>query len=72
MKISVAVRPGSGEEKVEELGEGKYKVWVKDPPVKGLANKAVVYVLAKHLGVSQSQVRIVSGYTSRNKIIEVL
>lgn len=69
MKIRVQVKAGSGEYKVEELGPGEYKVWVKDPPERGLANRAVIMVLAKHLGVSRSALAISTGHTSRTKIV---
>ena len=41
------------------------------PPVDGAANKALTVFLAGALGVSRSSVRIVSGETSRLKIVEV-
>jgi len=41
------------------------------PPVDGAANKALVAFLAGALGVSRSSVRIVSGETSRLKIVAV-
>jgi len=72
MRLFVTVQPGSGEVRIESLGEGKFKVWVKERPVKGLANKAVVYVLSKHLNILQSQICIVSGHTSRMKTIEIV
>lgn len=63
------MRAGSGEERVEEIGSNEYKVWVREAPERGLANKAVIYALAKHLGVAQSSLKIISGHTSRTKII---
>ena len=71
MKINVQARPGAREEKVEKIDEGNFRVWVKEPPVQGKANAAIIRVLAGYFGVSQSQVRIISGYTSRAKIIAI-
>ncbi|HEY4515361.1 MAG TPA: DUF167 domain-containing protein [Candidatus Paceibacterota bacterium] len=71
MKISVQARPGAREELVEELGYGKYRVWVKEPPEKGLANKAIVYALSQYFRVTQASVRMISGHTSRNKVMIV-
>ena len=71
MKIFIATKPGAFEEKIEEIDETHYKVWVVEPPEKGLANRGLARVLAKHFGVSQSQVRVVSGFSSRNKIVEI-
>ena len=70
MKIQVRVKPNS---KTEEIGqEGKFfLVRVKEPAKEGRANRAVIRLVAQHFNVSQSRVRIVSGFNSRNKIIEV-
>jgi len=69
MKIFVKANPSAKEEKVEKIDEKHFKVSVKDPPVKGLANKAIIRVLGGYF--KTSQIRIVSGYTNRNKIIEI-
>ncbi len=70
MKIQVNVKPNS---RTEELGrEGdSFLVKVKEPPKEGKANRAVIKLLAQHFGVPQSQVRILSGFRSRNKVVEV-
>jgi len=70
-KISVKVVPNKKTEKVEELSDGTFKVWVKAKPIEGEANKRLIYVLAKHFDVSKSEITIVVGDTSRNKIVEV-
>jgi uncharacterized protein len=71
MKISVKAKPSSKEESVKELSENNFEVCVKEPPVKGQANAAIVKSLAQHFNVAASAVSIVSGYTSRHKIIEI-
>ena len=47
------------------------RVRVNAPPVDGAANEAVIEVLAKALGVAKRAVTIVSGATSRTKVVEV-
>ena len=47
------------------------KVRVAAPPVKDKANRALVKLLAKALGVSSSQVEIVSGHKARRKTVQV-
>ncbi|MGI0018301.1 MAG: DUF167 domain-containing protein [Nitrosotalea sp.] len=42
------------------------------PPVKGKANVEIIKNIAKHLGVPKSQIRIVSGEKSQDKVIEVV
>lgn len=71
MKIFVKAKPGSKEEKVEKLDETHYKVSVKEPPVQGEANAAIIRALAEYFGISPLKVKIISGHTSRKKIIEI-
>lgn len=49
--------------------EQELKVRLAAVPEKGQANKELIKVLAKELGVSQSQVILVKGETSRHKRI---
>jgi hypothetical protein len=70
MKIQVRVRPNSETEEVTQEGDS-FVVRVKEPPRDGKANQAVIKLVARHFGVRQSQVRILSGFKSRNKVIEV-
>ncbi|MEK7659007.1 MAG: DUF167 domain-containing protein [Patescibacteria group bacterium] len=71
MKIFVKAKPNSKEEKVEKIDEKNYIVWVKEPPVKGKANNAIKNALAVYFKTGSSSVKIISGYSSRNKIIEI-
>ncbi len=70
MKIQVKVKPNSRTEEVSQEGDS-FIVKVKEPPKEGKANQAVIKLLAEHFGISQSQVRILSGFRSKNKVIEV-
>ena len=70
MKIQVKVKPNSRIEEVSQEG-ASFIIKVKEPPKEGKANQAVIKLLARHFGVSQSQVRILSGFRSKNKVIEV-
>lgn len=71
MKIFLKVRPGSKQEKVEELGENKFSVSVKEPAKENKANFAVLEAMAKYFKVGISRVRFVSGVKSKEKIIEI-
>ena len=44
---------------------------VKAMPHEGKANEAVIELVARHFKVPKSVVTIVTGLTSRNKIIEI-
>ena len=67
MRVQIKVVPGSKNSSVEEK-DGEIIVRVKAPPEKGKANKEAVRLLEIHFG---KKVRIVSGHTSRKKIIEI-
>lgn len=71
MRICVKAKPNSREEKVEKIDDSHYAVFVKESPEKGEANHAIKNALAVYFKTSSSQVRIVSGFSSRNKIIEI-
>jgi len=70
MKIHVKVKPNSRTEEVSQESDS-FIVKVKEPPREGKANQAVIKLLAEHFDVPQSQVRILSGFRSKNKVIEV-
>jgi len=72
MRIYLEVVSRSSQNKIEKIAAVEYKVWVSAVPEKGEANKAVIKFLAKHFGVSKSQVEIVSGKTARVKIVDIL
>ena len=71
MKVQVRVKPNSRTDEINQEGNN-FIVKVKEPPREGRANQAVIKLLAKHLGLPQGQVRILSGFKSKNKVIEVV
>jgi hypothetical protein len=72
MKIFVKARPSAREEKVEKISETNFIVWVKEPPVKGKANRAIIKALARHFNIASSGVVLIAGSSSRQKIFEVI
>lgn len=56
---------------MQEQGDGSYEVHLKEKPIDGKANEALIKVLAKHFGIRQQDVRIKTGTSSRNKIVEI-
>jgi len=71
MNIKVQVVPRASRNAIEKLGEGKYKVWVTAPPVKGRANEAVIKLLAWEFDVSKSAIELVSGHRDRRKTFQI-
>jgi uncharacterized protein (TIGR00251 family) len=71
VRFAVRVRPRSSRAGVDGMHGQALRVRVNAPPVEGAANEAVVEVLAKALGVAKRAVTIVTGATSRSKVVEV-
>ncbi len=72
MKIFVSVKPGAKREEVKSADGTHITVWVHARAHDGKANEAVIQMLAGHFGVASSRIKIVTGYASRQKIIEIL
>ena len=72
MKINVKAKPRARADKVEKIDGQNFVVSVTEPPVQGRANLAIVKALADYFQVSQSQVRLISGFTSRQKVFEIM
>ncbi len=85
MKIIVKAKTRAKETKVErvsqpamDFGDDKrkptlvtYKVSVKEAPVNGQGNEAIIRALAEYFDISASHINLVSGQTSKQKIFEV-
>ncbi len=72
VKISVRLQPKASREGLRVWDEGGVlRVRVKEAPVDGAANAALVRLVAKYLGISRGAISIIHGATGRNKIIKV-
>jgi uncharacterized protein (TIGR00251 family) len=69
--LTVLAHPGAREERVGPLHAGALRVAVQAAPEKGKANRAVLEVLARALGVPRSSLSVVRGETSRRKEIRI-
>jgi uncharacterized protein len=72
MKIHVKAKPKVKKEHVEKIGETSYVVHVKEPPTDGKANRAIIKALAAYLKIAPSRIRMISGFTSRQKTLDIL
>lgn len=70
-RIEVRVVPGSKETALVGRYRTGWKVRIHAAPEKGKANDELVAWLAKLLGVSRSQVTVVRGATSRDKVLAI-
>ena len=72
VKISVRLQPKASREELRVWDEGGVlRVRVKEAPVDGAANAALVRLVAKYLGISRGAISIIHGATGRNKILKV-
>ncbi len=65
--VSVKVQPNSSKDRVVGEYADQIKIAVTVAPEKGKANKAVIKLFAKRLGIKNSDIQIISGETSRDK-----
>ena len=71
MRIEAKVITRAKKEVVEKISWNSYRVKVAAPPEKGKANKRVLELISKELGIKKQDIRIVSGETSARKILEI-
>ncbi len=67
----VKVKPNSKSQNIKEEADGSLIVQLKSSPVDGKANNELIKLLAKQFDVPKSNIRIKSGLSSRQKLIEV-
>lgn len=66
--VVVTVKPGSSKGPlVDTSPDGALTIFVRERAIEGKATEAAARLLAEHLGVPRSHVRLVSGATSRVK-----
>ena len=69
MKLRIKLHPNSSQEKIQEVVKDKeYEVLTGEKPIDGKANEELIKVLKKYF---KKQVTILSGFKSREKIIEI-
>ncbi len=83
MRIIVKAKASAKTEKVERLTQPTlnfsglkqqpevYRVWIKESPVDGRANTAIVKALANYFKTAASNIRMISGQTSKQKTFEI-
>lgn len=69
-RLAVRVTPGAREESLTIVA-GKLAAKVRAKPADGAANEAVLAAVARVLGVPRSQVELLRGATSREKLLRI-
>ncbi len=71
VRFSVRLQPRASKNEIAGLQGSSLKIRVTAPPVDGMANAALTEFLSDSLGISRRNVCIVSGQSSRTKVVEV-
>jgi uncharacterized protein len=71
VRFAVRVQPRASRSEIVGVHGDAMKIRLSAPPVDGAANEALVELIAGALGVGRRAVRIVSGESSRSKVVEV-
>ena len=71
LTLVVRVTPNSSSNHISLESDGKLAVRLTSPPVEGKANKDLVKLIAKKLGIPQSDVSIKRGEHSRDKVLVI-
>ncbi len=68
MFIKIKARPHSGKQEVVKVNDREYLVYLKSAPENNKANLELLKILKRYF---KEEVRIKSGFTSREKIMEL-
>jgi len=71
VRFIVRVTPRGGTDRVDGVVAGALRVRVAAPPVEHQANRSLVRLLARELGVPPSAVQVLTGATARTKTVFV-
>ena len=71
VKLYLCAVPGAKTSELLRTPEGALRARLAAPPIDGRANRELVLLIARLLGVAPTAVRVVRGTTSRHKVLEV-
>lgn len=71
VQIKVRVQPRAAKNQIVGWMEDSLKVRLTAPPVEGEANAALVRFLAEYFNLSRQNVSLVTGTTSRQKVVQL-
>lgn len=67
----VTVKPGSKKGPLVVTNKDELVVYLREKPVEGQANNALIKLLASHFHVPKTAIRIKSGAHGRKKLVEI-
>ena len=69
--LAVRVHPGARSNAITGLHDGALKISLTTPPTDGRANAALIAFLAGHLNIPRSSIQLLTGATSRSKVLQI-
>jgi uncharacterized protein len=70
-KISIVVKTNSKKPGIEVIDDTNWVVRVREQPIDGKANLAVINAISGFLRIPKSKISIVKGETSKKKLVEI-
>jgi len=68
MKVNVKLHPNTSKEQIKKISEKELEIWIKEKPIDNMANIKLIKTLKRYFN---KDIKIVSGFTSKNKVIEI-
>ena len=68
MRLKIKTQPNSGRQEIQKVSDDEYKIFLKKSPEDNKANVELIEFLKKHY---KKEVKIIKGFTSKRKLIEV-
>jgi len=71
IRLAVYIQPRASKTELAGTHDGTVKIRIASPPVDNAANLALIEYVAQRLGLAKGRVRLISGATSRRKMLEI-
>jgi len=71
MRLTIKVTPNASKTEIAGRDGGVMRIRLAAPPVDGKANEKLIEFLADEYDIPKSSIRVVSGMTSKTKIVEL-
>lgn len=71
MLIKVKVFPCSKKQGIIKKSPDSFKIKVKEKPVQGNANKAVIRALMDYFQIPESKIKLIKGFKKRSKVFKI-
>lgn len=71
VRFHVYIQPRACKTEIAGMHDDVIKIRVAAPAIENAANRALTDFIAQHLGIAKRCVRVVSGATSRRKLLEI-